>query len=79
MWRQTARMRPSCCRAVTPSSRPISSTILPSLIRSTVVPVKCIFRPVAAGNDPTKPTAYNPDVAMAAYREMFWFFELALQ
>ncbi len=37
------------------------------------------FTNPAAGNDPTKPTAYNPDVALAAYREMFWFFELALQ
>jgi dienelactone hydrolase len=37
------------------------------------------FTNPAAGNDPSKPTAYNPEVAMAAYREMFWFFELALQ
>src|ERR1700675_3211430 len=47
-------IRPSCWRAVTPSSRPTSSTILPFLSLSTVVPVKCIFRPVAAGNDPTR-------------------------
>jgi len=32
-----------------------------------------------AGNDPSKPTAYNLEAAMAAYREMFWFFERALQ
>jgi hypothetical protein len=44
----------SCWSAVTPSSRPTSSTIFPSAIRSTVVPVKYIFRPVAAGNDPTR-------------------------
>ncbi len=37
------------------------------------------FTNPAAGNDPSKPTAYNPEVALAAYREMFWFFELALQ
>lgn len=37
------------------------------------------FTNPAAGNDPSKPTAYNPDVALAAYREMFWFFELALK
>ena len=49
----TSRMRPSCLRAVTPSSRPISSTILPSLSRITVVPVKCIFRPVAGGREPS--------------------------
>src|SRR2546429_603913 len=47
-------IRPSCWRAVTPSSRPTSSTILPFLSFNTVVPVKCIFRPVAAGNDPTR-------------------------
>jgi hypothetical protein len=32
-------MRPSCCKAVTPSSRPISSRIFPSLSFNTVVPV----------------------------------------
>ena len=32
-------------RAVTPSSRPISSVIFPFSIRSTVVPVNRIFRP----------------------------------
>jgi dienelactone hydrolase len=32
-----------------------------------------------AGNDPSKPTAYNPEVALAAYREMFWFFDSALR
>ena len=37
------------------------------------------FTNPAAGNDPSKPTAYNSDVAIAAYREMFWFFEQALQ
>src|SRR4029077_8996874 len=51
---QAALISPSCCNAVTPSSRPISSTIMPSLSFRTVVPVKCIFRPVAAGNDPTR-------------------------
>src|SRR6266446_5626114 len=50
----TAVMSPSCWRAVTPSSRPISSTIWPSWSRSTVVPVKCIFRPVAAGSAPRR-------------------------
>ena len=51
---QAALRRPSCVRAVTPSSRPISSTILPSRRRRTVVPVKCIFRPVAAESEPTR-------------------------
>src|SRR5207245_4637250 len=37
-----------------PSSRPISSAILPFSIRRTVVPVNRIFRPVAAGNDPMR-------------------------
>jgi dienelactone hydrolase len=37
------------------------------------------FTNPAAGDDPSKPTAYNADVAMAAYREMFWFFEQALK
>src|SRR5262245_45059149 len=62
---QTLRIRPSCCRAVTPSSRPISSAILPSLTRSTVVPVKCIFRPVAAGNDPMRKSLNRTDVCAA--------------
>src|ERR1700676_3415914 len=47
-------IRPSCWRAVTPSSRPTSSTILPFLSFSTVVPVKCIFRTVAAGKIATR-------------------------
>ena len=46
---QTARSRPSCVSAVTPSSRPISSLILPFSTRSTVVPVNRIVRPEAAG------------------------------
>jgi hypothetical protein len=46
--------RPSCVRAVTPSSRPTSSTILPFCTRSTAMPVKCILRPVAPGSDPTR-------------------------
>src|SRR6266576_4274751 len=50
---QAAFMRPSWVSAATPSSRPISSTILPFRRRRTVVPVKCIFRPVAAGSEPT--------------------------
>src|SRR5437773_3786455 len=54
MLNQALRISPSCVSAVTPSSRPISSAILPSLMRSTVVPVKCILRPVFAGNEPTK-------------------------
>ena len=49
---QAALMRPSWVSAATPSSRPISSTILPSITFSTVVPVKCILRPVAAGRAP---------------------------
>ena len=48
-----ALSNPSCVSAVTPSSRPISSMILPSMTLSTVVPVKCILRPVAAGRLPT--------------------------
>src|ERR1700686_5930360 len=40
-----ARMRPSCCKAVTPSSRPISSRIFPFLSFNTVVPVNFILRP----------------------------------
>jgi hypothetical protein len=51
---QTARMRPSCWRAVTPSSRPISSAIVPFSIRSTVIPVNRIFRSVAVGKDPIR-------------------------
>lgn len=39
-------MRPSCVRAVIPSSSPTSSRILPFFSLSTVVPVKCIFRPL---------------------------------
>src|SRR3954470_12689447 len=49
-----ARIRPSWVSAVTPSSRPFSSTILPSFRRNTVVPVKCILRPVAAGSEPAR-------------------------
>ncbi len=45
---------PSCVKAATPSSRPISSTILPSLSFRTVVPVNFILRPVLAGSDPAK-------------------------
>src|SRR6476659_8972564 len=45
---------PSCVKAATPSSRPISSTILPSLSFRTVVPVNFILRPVLAGGDPAK-------------------------
>lgn len=41
--------RPSWVSAVRPSSRPRSSTILPSTTFNTVVPVNCILRPVAAG------------------------------
>ena len=46
-------------RAVTPSSRPISSTILPSFNRSTVVPVKYILQPLAAGSHATINTPYG--------------------
>src|SRR6201992_1300693 len=45
---------PSWVSAVKPSSRPISSTILPLITFSTVVPVKCILRPVAAGRPPIR-------------------------
>src|SRR5215470_10142324 len=45
---------PSCMSAVTPSSSPISSAILPFSTRSTVVPVKCIFRPDAGGSEPAR-------------------------
>lgn len=51
---QAALISPSWVNAVTPSSRPISSTILPLTTLSTVVPVKCILRPVAAGKLPTR-------------------------
>src|ERR1700751_5927055 len=51
---QAALISPSWVSAVTPSSRPISSTTLPLITFSTVVPVKCIFRPVAAGRPPTR-------------------------
>src|ERR1700677_116429 len=51
---QAALINPSWVNAVTPSSRPISSAILPSITFSTVVPVKCILRPVAAGRLPTR-------------------------
>ena len=49
--------------AATPSSRPISSRILPFWSLRMVVPVKCIFRPVLAGR-PTdeeirKPARYG--------------------
>ena len=49
-----ALSNPSWVSAVTPSSRPISSTILPSITLSTVVPVKRILRPVAAGRPPIR-------------------------
>src|SRR6516164_10065088 len=51
---QAALISPSWVSAVTPSSRPISSTILPLITLSTVVPVKCILRPVA-GRDRALP------------------------
>src|ERR1700722_10224803 len=51
---QAAWSRPSWVSAVTPSSRPTSSTILPSITFKTVVPVKRILRPVAGGRPPTK-------------------------
>jgi len=40
--------------AVTPSSSPFSSMIFPSLSFNIVIPVKCIFLPDAAGNEPTR-------------------------
>jgi hypothetical protein len=46
--------RPNWVRATTPSSRPTSSMILPFCTRSTVIPVKCILRPVAAGRGPAR-------------------------
>ena len=49
---QAARMRPSCVNAVTPSSRPISSAILPFSTRRTVVPVNRIFPPEPGGSEP---------------------------
>src|SRR5580692_4495794 len=52
--RQAAFKRPSCWRAVTPSSRPTSSAILPFSTRSTVVPVNRILRPDAAGREPMR-------------------------
>src|ERR1700760_2968051 len=51
---QAALSSPSCVSAVTPSSRPISWAILPLITFSTVVPVKCILWPVAAGRLPTR-------------------------
>src|SRR4051794_14832661 len=47
-----ALMRPSCCSAVTPSSRPTSSVMRPFSILRTGVPVKRIVLPVLAGNAP---------------------------
>src|ERR1700730_12469312 len=80
--RQTARIRPSCWSAVTPSSSPISSAILPFSIRSTVVPANRIVRPLASGNAPTRkslkagpvcvpppsqrPTTYSPSAMRSA-------------
>src|ERR1700752_241051 len=52
--RQAAFKRPSCWSAVTPSSRPTSSAILPFSTRSTVVPVNRILRPDAAGREPIR-------------------------
>src|ERR1700730_13011240 len=49
-----APLRPSCSNAVTPSSRPICSAILPFEIRSTVVPENRIFWADAAGRQPTR-------------------------
>ena len=49
-----AFMRLSCCSAVTPSSRPTSSAILPLATRSTVIPPNFILRPDASGNDPAR-------------------------
>jgi hypothetical protein len=49
---QAVLISPSWVSAVTPSSRPISSTILRLITSSTVVPLKCILRPVAAGRPP---------------------------
>src|SRR3954471_23004602 len=45
-------IRPSCCRTVTPSSRPTSSAIMPSTTLITVVPVNSIFLPESAGSAP---------------------------
>lgn len=50
----TAASNPSCVSAVTPSSRPISSTILPLITFTTAVPVTRILRPVAAGKPPVR-------------------------
>src|SRR5215472_15437997 len=52
--RQAAFKRPSCWSAVTPSSRPTSSAILPFSTRTTVVPVNRILRPDAAGREPIR-------------------------
>jgi 3-hydroxybutyryl-CoA dehydrogenase len=47
-------IRSSCCRAVTPSSSPTSSRILPSFNLRTVIPANRIVRPVFAGKEPAK-------------------------
>ena len=51
---RTVRSNPSWVRAVTPSSKPISSTSLPPFSLRTVTPVKCIFRPVLACSPPAR-------------------------
>jgi hypothetical protein len=61
---QAAFKMPSCWSAVTPSSRPISSAILPFSTRSTVVPVNRIFRPDAAGREPTRKSLKAAPVCM---------------
>ena len=45
---------PRCVIAVRPSSKPISSMILPSMTLRTVVPVKRILWPLAAGRLPMR-------------------------
>src|ERR1700722_6866235 len=51
---QAAFSKPSWVSAVTPSSRPTSSAIRPLMTFKTVVPVKRILRPLAAGRRPTR-------------------------
>jgi hypothetical protein len=59
---QAALIRLSWVNAITLSSRPISSTILPLITFSTVVPVKCILRPLAAGRPPIKKSALSENL-----------------
>jgi hypothetical protein len=61
-------MRPSCVSAVTPSSRPISSAILPFSRRKTVVPVNRIF-PGQSPRHPLQLKSFYRSVGAVCLRE----------